>query len=378
MRRPGRSNISARLTSFAPGIRECGNQLILPKERLVRSWNCKLAAFFWSCDLFIIFLDILGIFYPVRGTKIQTFIGELSFKNEETKDSRSIDSDIFHILPSRLYSLLFSLKISTKFFDEKTMIKRKNRSNSGDSSTPVDCARRGSENGILFFIAQKKPFHRKNPFFGSAHVQSWARATFLNRSGRKEKMDRWRNAFLINAFRTHAREGDESSTTILHRFLASTTSLSPVKSPLFSSLRLFNSSAHVAAPLKGALLSGNACLSAFRKGAELRNQSHDLRASLLRVHTRCSSSSCAHKCPTENVNLPSERFACAIRYRLQTSFVLRDTVYFFPFRALERILGHSFETFIFSRDVLLFDRVVSIRFEIYFVSRIFLSDYLYF
>lgn len=57
--------------------------------------------------------------------------------------------------------------------------------------------------------------------------------------------------------------------------------------------------------------------------------------------------------------MPSERFACAIRYRLQTSFVLRDTVYFFPFRALERILGHSFETFIFSRDVLLFDRVVS-------------------
>lgn len=159
----------------------------------------------------------------------------------KTKDSRSINRFrvfiFFH--PQIIFPFLFSQnfhEIST----EKATTKRENRSNSGDPSTPVDCARRGSENGILFFIAQKKPFHRKNPFFGSAHVPKLGASNVSQPEWKKGKdgsvTKRVPDKRVPNARASRRRIQHDDPPPFLHRFLASTTSPPPVKSPPFSLL----------------------------------------------------------------------------------------------------------------------------------------------
>lgn len=148
---------------------------------------------------------------------------------------RSIDSEFLYSSIPRLYSLFFSLKISTKF--PRKRLRQSERIDPTLATLPHRSIAQGVDQKMEFFSSSR----RRNLFIERIHssdrrtFQSWARATFLNRSGRKEKMDRWRNAFLINAFRTHARAGDESSTTI-RRLSSIAFSPPPVKSPPFSLL----------------------------------------------------------------------------------------------------------------------------------------------
>lgn len=328
MHRPGRSNISARLTSFAPSSSHRMWEPINPSERdsFAREIADLPRSFNRDRDSFIISFDALGIFYPER-RKIRWralfFNLSRTFKNEDEEDS-----PLLWVVPEFLYSsyldYIFTLFFSRNFHEnswkeDAQKARRKNRS----SNTPVALPHRSIAQGVdqkmefLFFVAQEEPFHRRNPFFGKLG----ARATFLNRGGRKEKMDRWRETRL---------ERTRSSTT--RRRIPNNFSPSPTLSPTFSypfffpqgekSRRLFN----LFCPRRGS--SQRRGFQLLRKRA-LRRLLRAPFAELPRVprpsrepsaacaHTMFLFLLCTHKCPTENVNLPSERFsACAIRARL--------------------------------------------------------------
>ena len=335
MHRPGRSNISARLTSFAPSSSHRMWEPINPSERdsFAREIADLPRSFNRDRDSFIIFFDALGIFYPEREEErfkdslvcVKRLFFNLSrtFKNEDEEDS-----PLLWVVPEFLYSsyldYIFTLFFSRNFHEnswkeDAQKARRKNRS----SNTPVALPHRSIAQGVdqkmefLFFVAQEEPFHRRNPFFGKLG----ARATFLNRGGRKEKMDRWRETRL---------ERTRSSTT--RRRIPNNFSPSPTLSPTFSypfffpqgekSRRLFN----LFCPRRGS--SQRRGFQLLRKRA-LRRLLRAPFAELPRVprpsrepsaacaHTMFLFLLCTHKCPTENVNLPSERFsACAIRARL--------------------------------------------------------------
>lgn len=176
----------------------------------------------------------------------------------------------------------------------------------------------------FFSSSRKRTFSSKESIL--RNVQSWARATFLNRGGRKEKMDRWRETrFERTRSSTRRRIPTPAFST---PFLFTGWKISP-------SRRLFNSSAHVAAPLKGELSpetrASPPCLSqSFHSPTTFARAfcvcTHHVPLPL--VHTQVSHGKCQF----------AERtiLACAIRARLaidarlererETTFVLRDTV----------------------------------------------------
>lgn len=92
MHRPGRSNISARLTSFAPSSSQRMWEPINPSERdsFAREIADLPRSFNRDRDSFIISFDALGIFYPER-RKIRWralfFNLSRTFKNEDEEDS---------------------------------------------------------------------------------------------------------------------------------------------------------------------------------------------------------------------------------------------------------------------------------------------------
>lgn len=103
---------------------------------------------------------------------------------------RSIDSEFLYSSIPRLYSLFFSLKISTKF--PRKRLRQSERIDPTLATLPHRSIAQGVDQKMEFFSSSR----RRNLFIERIHssdrrtFQSWARATFLNRSGRKEKMDR--------------------------------------------------------------------------------------------------------------------------------------------------------------------------------------------
>lgn len=231
-------------------------------------------------------------------------------------------SRVFIFLLSRLYIYSFLLsKFPRKFLKRgraKGEAKESILQHPRRSSTPLDCTRRGSENGISFLRRARGTFSSKESILRKA-----GRESNVSQSGWKKGKD---GSVTRNASRTHA---------LFHHEEANPKQLLPLSnafssSTLFSFHRVKNlgdfstSSAHVAAPLKGE----DSNFSALRKRA-LRRLLRAPFAELPRVprpsrepsaacaHTMFLFLLCTHKCPTENVNLPSERFsACAIRARL--------------------------------------------------------------
>lgn len=205
-------------------------------------------------------------------------------------------SRVFIFLLSRLYIYSFLLsKFPRKFLKRgraKGEAKESILQHPRRSSTPLDCTRRGSENGICFLRRARGTFSSKESILRKA-----GRESNVSQSGWKKGKD---GSVTRNASRTHA---------LFHHEEANPKQLLPLSnafssSTLFSFHRVKNlgdfstSSAHVAAPLKGedSNFSGNALcgVSSVRLSRSF-HESHDLRASLLlRVHTPCSSSSCAH------------------------------------------------------------------------------------
>lgn len=205
-------------------------------------------------------------------------------------------SRVFIFLLSRLYIYSFLLsKFPRKFLKRgraKGEAKESILQHPRRSSTPLDCTRRGSENGISFLRRARGTFSSKESILRKA-----GRESNVSQSGWKKGKD---GSVTRNASRTHA---------LFHHEEANPKQLLPLSnafssSTLFSFHRVKNlgdfstSSAHVAAPLKGedSNFSGNALcgVSSVRLSRSF-HESHDLRASLLlRVHTPCSSSSCAH------------------------------------------------------------------------------------
>lgn len=302
MHRPGRSNISARLTSFAPSSSHRMWEPINPSERdsFAREIADLPRSFNRDRDSFIISFDALGIFYPER-RKIRWralfFNLSRTFKNEDEEDSpfRVIVPEFLY--SSIIYLLFSSLEISTKILEKRT---RKRRGERIDPPTPPS----------LFHTARlHKAWIRKWNFFSSSRKrnlfiegihssESWAREQRFSIGVEERK--RW-----IGNEETRL-ERTRSSTT--RRRIPNNFSLFPTLSPTFSypfffpqgekSRRLFNlfcprrgSSQRRASNFSGNALCG---VSSVRLSRSF-HESHDLRASLLlRVHTPCSSSSCAH------------------------------------------------------------------------------------
>lgn len=207
-------------------------------------------------------------------------------------------SRVFIFLLSRLYIYSFLLsKFPRKFLKRgraKGEAKESILQHPRRSSTPLDCTRRGSENGISFLRRARGTFSSKESILRKA-----GRESNVSQSGWKKGKDGSVTKKRVSNARALPPRGGESQTTSpsFQRFL--------LPSPIpFSFHRVKNlgdfstSSAHVAAPLKGedSNFSGNALcgVSSVRLSRSF-HESHDLRASLLlRVHTPCSSSSCAH------------------------------------------------------------------------------------
>lgn len=309
MHRPGRSNISARLTSFAPSSSQRMWEPINPSERdsFAREIADLPRSFNRDRDSFIISFDALGIFYPEREEGrfedslvcVERLFFNLSrtFKNEDEEDSpfRVIVPEFLY--SSIIYLLFSSLEISTKILEKRT---RKRRGERIDPPTPPS----------LFHTARlHKAWIRKWNFFSSSRKrnlfiegihssESWAREQRFSIGVEERK--RWiGDEKRVSNARALPPRGGESQTTSppLQRFLLP--SPIPVSFHRVKNLGDFStSSAHVAAPLKGedSNFSGNALcgVSSVRLSRSF-HESHDLRASLLlRVHTPCSSSSCAH------------------------------------------------------------------------------------
>lgn len=255
MHRPGRSNISARLTSFAPSSSHRMWEPINPSERdsFAREIADLPRSFNRDRDSFIISFDALGIFYPER-RKIRWralfFNLSRTFKNEDEEDSpfRVIVPEFLY--SSIIYLLFSSLEISTKILEKRT---RKRRGERIDPPTPPS----------LFHTARlHKAWIRKWNFFSSSRKrnlfiegihssESWAREQRFSIGVEERK--RWiGDEKRVSNARALPPRGGESQTTSppLQRFL--------LPSPIpFSFHRVKNlgdfstSSAHVAAPLKG-------------------------------------------------------------------------------------------------------------------------------
>lgn len=300
MHRPGRSNISARLTSFAPSSSHRMWEPINPSERdsFAREIADLPRSFNRDRDSFIISFDALGIFYPER-RKIRWralfFNLSRTFKNEDEEDSpfRVIVPEFLY--SSIIYLLFSSLEISTKILEKRT---RKRRGERIDPPTPPS----------LFHTARlHKAWIRKWNFFSSSRKrnlfiegihssESWAREQRFSIGVEERK--RWiGDEKRVSNARALPPRGGESQTTSppLQRFLL----LYPFFFPQGEkSRRLFNlfcprrgSSQRRASNFSGNALCG---VSSVRLSRSF-HESHDLRASLLlRVHTPCSSSSCAH------------------------------------------------------------------------------------
>ena len=262
MHRPGRSNISARLTSFAPSSSQRMWEPINPSERdsFAREIADLPRSFNRDRDSFIIFFDALGIFYPEREEErfkdslvcVKRLFFNLSrtFKNEDEEDSpfRVIVPEFLY--SSIIYLLFSSLEISTKILEKRT---RKRRGERIDPPTPPS----------LFHTARlHKAWIRKWNFFSSSRKrnlfiegihssESWAREQRFSIGVEERK--RWiGDEKRVSNARALPPRGGESQTTSppLQRFL--------LPSPIpFSFHRVKNlgdfstSSAHVAAPLKG-------------------------------------------------------------------------------------------------------------------------------
>lgn len=300
MHRPGRSNISARLTSFAPSSSHRMWEPINPFERdsFAREIADLPRSFNRDRDSFIISFDALGIFYPER-RKIRWralfFNLSRTFKNEDEEDSpfRVIVPEFLY--SSIIYLLFSSLEISTKILEKRT---RKRRGERIDPPTPPS----------LFHTARlHKAWIRKWNFFSSSRKRnlfiegihsSESRAREQRFSIGVEERKRWiGDEKRVSNARALPPRGGESQTTSppLQRFLL----LYPFFFPQGEkSRRLFNlfcprrgSSQRRASNFSGNALCG---VSSVRLSRSF-HESHDLRASLLlRVHTPCSSSSCAH------------------------------------------------------------------------------------
>lgn len=307
MHRPGRSNISARLTSFAPSSSHRMWEPINPSERdsFAREIADLPRSFNRDRDSFIISFDALGIFYPEREEGrfedslvcVERLFFNLSrtFKNEDEEDSpfRVIVPEFLY--SSIIYLLFSSLEISTKILEKRT---RKRRGERIDPPTPPS----------LFHTARlHKAWIRKWNFFSSSRKrnlfiegihssESWAREQRFSIGVEERK--RWiGDEKRVSNARALPPRGGESQTTSppLQRFLL----LYPFFFPQGEkSRRLFNlfcprrgSSQRRASNFSGNALCG---VSSVRLSRSF-HESHDLRASLLlRVHTPCSSSSCAH------------------------------------------------------------------------------------
>lgn len=307
MHRPGRSNISARLTSFAPSSSHRMWEPINPSERdsFAREIADLPRSFNRDRDSFIISFDALGIFYPEREEGrfedslvcVERLFFNLSrtFKNEDEEDSpfRVIVPEFLY--SSIIYLLFSSLEISTKILEKRT---RKRRGERIDPPTPPS----------LFHTARlHKAWIRKWNFFSSSRKrnlfiegihssESWAREQRFSIGVEERK--RWigDEKRVSNACALPPRGGESQTTSPpLQRFLL----LYPFFFPQGEkSRRLFNlfcprrgSSQRRASNLSGNALCG---VSSVRLSRSF-HESHDLRASLLlRVHTPCSSSSCAH------------------------------------------------------------------------------------
>lgn len=307
MHRPGRSNISARLTSFAPSSSQRMWEPINPSERdsFAREIADLPRSFNRDRDSFIISFDALGIFYPEREEGrfedslvcVERLFFNLSrtFKNEDEEDSpfRVIVPEFLY--SSIIYLLFSSLEISTKILEKRT---RKRRGERIDPPTPPS----------LFHTARlHKAWIRKWNFFSSSRKrnlfiegihssESWAREQRFSIGVEERK--RWiGDEKRVSNARALPPRGGESQTTSppLQRFLL----LYPFFFPQGEkSRRLFNlfcprrgSSQRRASNFSGNALCG---VSSVRLSRSF-HESHDLRASLLlRVHTPCSSSSCAH------------------------------------------------------------------------------------
>lgn len=217
-----------------------------------------------------------------------------------------------------------SLTISTKILEKRT------RSEGIDllhALPSLDCTRRGSENGISFLHRAREPFHRRNPFFGTSKAGREQRFSIG-----VEERKRWiGDEKRVSNARALPRGGESRPPPSRSVPL----SFSPGEKSLSPSRRLFNSSAHVAAPLKGELSpetrASPPCLSqSFHSPTTFARAfcvcTHHVPLPL--VHTQVSHGKCQF----------AERtiLACAIRARLaidarlererETSFVLRDTV----------------------------------------------------
>lgn len=331
MHRPGRSNISARLTSFAPSSSHRMWEPINPSERdsFAREIADLPRSFNRDRDSFIISFDALGIFYPEREEGrfedslvcVERLFFNLSrtFKNEDEEDSpfRVIVPEFLY--SSIIYLLFSSLEISTKILEKRT---RKRRGERIDPPTPPS----------LFHTARlHKAWIRKWNFFSSSRKrnlfiegihssESWAREQRFSIGVEERK--RWiGDEKRVSNARALPPRGGESQTTSppLQRFLL----LYPFFFPQGEkSRRLFN----LFCPRRGS--SQRRGFQLLRKRA-LRRLLRAPFAELPRVprpsrepsaacaHTMFLFLLCTHKCPTENVNLPSERFsACAIRARL--------------------------------------------------------------
>lgn len=307
MHRPGRSNISARLTSFAPSSSHRMWEPINPSERdsFAREIADLPRSFNRDRDSFIISFDALGIFYPEREEGrfedslvcVERLFFNLSrtFKNEDEEDSpfRVIVPEFLY--SSIIYLLFSSLEISTKILEKRT---RKRRGERIDPPTPPS----------LFHTARlHKAWIRKWNFFSSSRKRnlfiegihsSESRAREQRFSIGVEERKRWiGDEKRVSNARALPPRGGESQTTSppLQRFLL----LYPFFFPQGEkSRRLFNlfcprrgSSQRRASNFSGNALCG---VSSVRLSRSF-HESHDLRASLLlRVHTPCSSSSCAH------------------------------------------------------------------------------------
>lgn len=158
-------------------------------------------------------------------------------------------SRVFIFLLSRLYIYSFLLsKFPRKFLKRgraKGEAKESILQHPRRSSTPLDCTRRGSENGISFLRRARGTFSSKESI-----LRKTGRESNVSQSGWKKGKD---GSVTRNASRTHA---------LFHHEEANPKQLLPLSnafssSTLFSFHRVKNlgdfstSSAHVAAPLKG-------------------------------------------------------------------------------------------------------------------------------
>lgn len=160
-------------------------------------------------------------------------------------------SRVFIFLLSRLYIYSFLLsKFPRKFLKRgraKGEAKESILQHPRRSSTPLDCTRRGSENGISFLRRARGTFSSKESILRKA-----GRESNVSQSGWKKGKDGSVTKKRVSNARALPPRGGESQTTSppLQRFL--------LPSPIpFSFHRVKNlgdfstSSAHVAAPLKG-------------------------------------------------------------------------------------------------------------------------------